>query len=510
MKKIASLGAILCAGALSVSAAGKPVRHVVVIVWDGMRPDMVSETRTPNLYRLGHDGVVFQNHHSVYPTSTEVNGAAIATGGFPAHNGLLANREYRPRIDSKIPVDTGEDPIIRKGDAVSDGHYLALPTIAEIVERAGGKAAIAGSKSVVLLQDRHRSWVDAKAASGLTKFAATMSADVAAATLKLLGPFLTNASDTNAQRNTYATRSLTEVLWRDGLPRYSLLWLSEPDLTQHETSPGSPAALAAIKNCDTDLGLLLQALRKDRANTDLFVVSDHGFSTIERAIDFPAELNRAGFHAAAKFAVPPKPGEIMIVGNGGTILFYVTGHDPEVTARLVAWLQHSDFAGVIFTAQKMEGTFPLDTLHLDTSHAPDVVVALRWTDRANHYGVPGSIITDNGRQPGNGSHATLSKFDVHNLLIASGPDLPAHTIVSDPTSNADLAPTILHVLGLTPPDRLDGSVLTGHPPNESNSETLETSRAFPEGKWQQHLRVTKFGGETYIDEGNGAFAPTGK
>ena len=53
--------------------------HVVVLVWDGMRPDFISEENTPTLSRLARDGVFFQNHHAVFVSSTEVNGAALAT-----------------------------------------------------------------------------------------------------------------------------------------------------------------------------------------------------------------------------------------------------------------------------------------------------------------------------------------------------------------------------------------------------------------------------------------------
>jgi len=37
----------------------------------------------------------------------------------------------------------------------------------------------------------------------------------------------------------------------------------------------------------------------------------------------------------------------------------VRDHDREVTQRLIDWLQHSDFAGTIFTREKFEGTFSL-------------------------------------------------------------------------------------------------------------------------------------------------------
>ena len=79
-------------------------RHVVVVVWDGMRPDFVTERNAPTLWKLAREGVTFRRHHSVYPTTTNVNGAAIATGAYPNRNGLLANREYRPRIASATSV----------------------------------------------------------------------------------------------------------------------------------------------------------------------------------------------------------------------------------------------------------------------------------------------------------------------------------------------------------------------------------------------------------------------
>src|SRR5205814_1504807 len=44
----------------------KSDRKVVVVVWDGMRPDFVNETNTPTLWALAHEGVTFTRHHSTY------------------------------------------------------------------------------------------------------------------------------------------------------------------------------------------------------------------------------------------------------------------------------------------------------------------------------------------------------------------------------------------------------------------------------------------------------------
>ena len=492
-------------------------RHVVVVVCDGMRPDFVTERHAPTLWKLAQEGVTFAHHHSVYPTATYVNGAALATGVYPDRNNLLANREYQPRLNPHNCFDHGEMPIIKKGDEVTGGKYLAAPTIAEIVGSAGRRTAIAGAKSVVLLHNRHAEWTTASV-NALTKFAAApMPPNLREETLRLLGPFLTEPAKTNDQRNTYATRALTEILWRDGLPDFSLLWLNEPDDTQHESSPGADLSLAALRGSDRNLALVLEAIsRKNARNTtDIFVVSDHGFSTIERGVDFAPALKASGFDAVTSVADKLNAGQIMIVGNAGTILFYVGEHDRDLTSRLVEWLQRSDSAGVIFAREKFEGTFPLDFVRANAAEAPDVMVALRWNPKPNRYGIPGHIITDSARGPGKGSHVTLSEFDVHNTLIAAGPDFLKGLTSTLPSSNVDVAPTVLRILGIDPPQKFDGRVLSEamkeHAARmEASSKTLEATRKFPSGEWRQHLRVSSLGETTYIDEGNGAFESSGE
>jgi arylsulfatase A-like enzyme len=500
--------------ALSEQAAAPNDRHVVVIVWDGMRPDSVTERDTPTLWKLAREGVTFRQHHSIYPTATNVNGAAIATGVYPNRNSLLANREYRSQINPRNAFENGDADIIKKGDDVTGGKYLASPTIAEIVRGAGRPTAIAGTKSVAVLHDRHAEWTTATSKDSFIKFAAApMPASLRDETVRLLGPFLTESGQTSDQRNAYATRALTEILWRDGLPAFSLLWLSDPDITQHEYAPGSELSLAAVRSSDRHLAVVLEALAKKNARetTDLLVVSDHGFSTIERSIDFPAELRKAGFDAVAAFEGTPKAGQIMVVGNGGTILFYVIEHDQKVTSRLIEWLQRSDFAGVVFARERFEGTFPLDFVRGNTADAPDVMAALRWNPKPNRFGVPGQIITDATRGAGKGSHATLSAFDVHNTLIAAGPDFRPGTTSDLPSANIDIAPTVLHLLGIKPPLKFDGRILAeamaGRSANlEPMTKTLEATRQFPSGDWRQHLRISLVGETVYIDEGNGQFS----
>ena len=110
-------------------------RHVVVVVWDGMRPDFVSEENTPTLWKLAKEGVIFRNHHAVYPSATNVNGTAMVTGVYPGKNGVIANYVYRPDIDRKRSVFVETPAVVDKGDELSGGKYISFPTIAELVQK---------------------------------------------------------------------------------------------------------------------------------------------------------------------------------------------------------------------------------------------------------------------------------------------------------------------------------------------------------------------------------------
>src|SRR5262249_31122599 len=227
---------------------------------------------------------------------------------------------YRPDIVLHHAIDVEIPAVVQKGDELSGGKYVAVPTLAELVQRSGRRTVIAAAKTVGLLLDRQIGAVQ----KSVTLFAGkSLPADILSSIIEKLGPF----PSAHLQQDAWTTKALTDVLWKDGVPTLSLLWLGEPDLTQHESAPGAPAALAAIKSADESLATVLAALDQSnaRATTDVFIVSDHGFSTIERSIDLRKILNDSGFTAKTELTDEPKPGDIMLAGNGGSVLFYVAG-----------------------------------------------------------------------------------------------------------------------------------------------------------------------------------------
>ena len=503
-------------GLHSAAAAGK-ARHVVVVVWDGLRPDSVSAEHTPTLWQLAQSGVMFANHHAVYCSATDVNSAALATGMYPEHSGVIANKEYRPEIDLLHPIIISDTAALRQGDKLTGGKYLARATVVEILQATGRRTVVAGAKDAVLLQDRIERGATAL---GVNLFAGESLPPTAAQEARVqLGEFPQDADLKSALPNTprdeWTRRALVERLWSNGVPDFTLLWLSEPDFSQHAAGPGSSKALAALASSDQQLAAVLAELerRKVRDQTDVFVVSDHGFSTVETALDMSVILRQAGFRASRVFKEPPQKGDVLVAGQGGTVLLYVIGRDSAVTEKLVDYLQRQDFTGVLLTRNGLKGTFELADAKINSPHLPDVVVSLRWTEKKNANGMPGLFVSDGSRQTGQGNHASLSRYDLHNTLVAAGPDLKAHFEDRFPTGNVDIAPTVLWLLGVRAPMEMDGRVLsealTVSAPKVGKPATkrLETSRKLEDSVWRQYLQISRVNDTIYLDEGNGRQFP---
>jgi arylsulfatase A-like enzyme len=299
-------------------------------------------------------------------------------------------------------------------------------------------------------------------------------------------------------------------LWKKPLTKFTLLWLSEPDASQHENSPGSDNAIAAMEGSDKRLASVLKSLEEKRVRdkTDIMIVSDHGFSSIYRGIELPDVLKKAGFKASKKFE-DTEPGNVMVAGLGGSAMLYVIDRDETVIRRLAEFLQGTDFAGVIFSRIPIEGTFPLETVRMNAADTmPDILVSMRWKSDQNEFGIPGMVVSEGGKR-GKGTHASLSRFDMHNTLVANGPDFKRGFIDDLPTSNADVAPTILSILGVPQPQPMDGRVLTEAladgkaPSGKPEQKTIEAQRTVGLRHWRQYLKTTTFGGAFYVDEGNG-------
>src|SRR4051812_37866072 len=124
---LAALVIAACATANKRSAE-RPEHNVLVIVWDGLRPDFVGPD-TPNLVALRDSGVEFSDHHSTYPTFTMMNAASLATGAFPGTTGFYGNVVWQPSARGKDSAGKEVDfpqPGFFEGSALLD-HFSPHP-----------------------------------------------------------------------------------------------------------------------------------------------------------------------------------------------------------------------------------------------------------------------------------------------------------------------------------------------------------------------------------------------
>ncbi len=523
MLRLLAAAALVCLAA-PLSALEPPQRHVVLLVWDGMRPDFITPENAPNLHALAARGVFFEKHHPVYPSSTEVNGTALATGAHPARSGIMANREFRPQVDPANAFATEDFRAFKRFDDATGGKYLGVATVAEIVQRGGRRTAIAGTKGVNVLHDRGAGRGAATTPPSINIFTEwggiqreTVSAAVPASALDDLiaarGPIPFKVTHPNIGQDLWTTRTLVEHFWSEGVPAFSVLWLSDPDYTQHANGPGSPEALASIRGSDANLGRVLEALREKKVfeQTDVLIVSDHGFSNVERAVNTADELRKTGIQLRREWPEPRTRGQVLLVGLGGSVSLYVEGRDEAVMRTIIDHLQTSDWCGPIFSRLEVEGTFPLSAVRIEAPTAPDIVFSMRWNDGKDERGTVG-LLTADGTRKRAGTHASLSRFDQRNTLVAAGPSFQRGLRSQIPSGNIDVAPTILHLLGLKHPDGTDGRVLLEALENVDlvarptpKTERKEAIRKTDKGTWKQYLQVTTVGGSEYFDEGNAEF-----
>ena len=85
-------------------------------------------------------------------------------------------------------------------------------------------------------------------------------------------------------------------------------------------------------------------------------------------------------------------------------------------------------------------------------------------------------------------HGSSSPFDIHNTLIAAGPDLKRGATIDVPSGNVDFAPTFLRLLGLSIPASMQGRVLHeafagGPDPGSIGVRALDHAVKSPDGTY---------------------------
>jgi arylsulfatase A-like enzyme len=461
---LAAIGvSLLAASTLHLRAQPAHPRTHLVIVVDGLRPDSVTAEVMPRLTRLGQRGIVFTAHHSVFPTVTRVNAASLVTGTYPESHGLLGNDVYVPSVNASAALDTGERKNL-EAVARTDGWLLGVPTLGEILQRDGRTllAVSSGSTGSSFL-------LNPTAGTGAVIHADyTLPPELGARVLAALGPAPPHATPNDPQ-NQRAIDAYLKFGIEQLRPDVTLMWLNDPDGTAHVNGLGAPLTRRSLMLVDAGIGRIEDTLRSEGRldQTNIIVTSDHGFST---------ETGRLMLSAlVAPFVRKMDDGSPDVVVAEGAI-YLRSKTDPARMQSIVAALQRRPEVGAIFTQARrlfdpvnanerpahdklFDGIVP-GTLSFDVARwgnrarSGDILVSANWSHAANSAGVPGTTT-----QEGVAGHGTSSPYDIHNTLIAAGPDFREHATSEIPTGNIDLAPTLLQLLGLPVPQTMTGRVI---------------------------------------------------
>ena len=378
MRFKATLLAALTACPLLTGCAGGPVglhprlpARTIIMVWDGMRPDAVNATDTPNLYELRNSGVNFSDNHATYPTFTMMNGSSFATGSFPSASGFYGNTFWTPpqgsgntvpagknagaaNADYRDPVFTEDYQILSTLNKYYGDQLLLVKTLFASAQGAGMVTATVGKSGAAYLQDLGRGgyFLDENTAMPRTLVtelqaggyplpantvhgysgadAVTLAANNGSPTNKAgYITFDTTAFDPNGaisiaardssdatqgapedSANKYLMSIFTRYLLPKKKPMLSLIWFRTPDNVEHGYGPGTANAKAGIRSQDARLGELVAALRANGMDgtTNIVVVSDHGHSSVS------GPLALYPLRAITPSATPPSGGLV----NGAT------------------------------------------------------------------------------------------------------------------------------------------------------------------------------------------------
>jgi predicted AlkP superfamily pyrophosphatase or phosphodiesterase len=368
-------------------------RIAVLMVWDGLRPDSVTQRDTPNLFRMAREGVRFDRHHSIFPTLTMVNATALATGAPPGVNGLEGNVFYVPPTDHATPPASEAKPGApalgneSKGQMVwaegaraivnlnktdeFKGRLIGLDTIAQEVEREGGYIGVIGKQGPTSVFDNRVATVfDGKDIVGEAHkdylFASDdlIAPESAIQQIKSAMPPDSKTSVADEQRDLYFAKLTAEDALpaakraaEAGRPALVVFWQHNPDLTQHVAGLGTLPAEEALTLCDNNLMRVRTAIDAlGIANrTDLIVVSDHGFATIKFRVVLADMLVAAGLKKSKDST------DVIVAPNGGADLVYLSSADfptPESKRdelqKIVNFAEAQEWCGPIFSRDPAE------------------------------------------------------------------------------------------------------------------------------------------------------------
>ena len=137
--------------------------------------------------------------------------------------------------------------------------------------------------------------------------------------------------------------------------------------------------------------------------------------------------------------------------------------DAGLAPQVRDWARGQDWAGPLLARDPSilpaGDTLPLATLGSAHRRSPDLVLTFAGSAEGDAWGLPGHAPFDAPDVPeGGGMHGGLHRAELATVLIAQGGPIRTGAVVIAPCDLTDIAPTILHVLGVEQ-HAMEGEVL---------------------------------------------------
>jgi Type I phosphodiesterase / nucleotide pyrophosphatase len=199
----------------------------------------------------------------------------------------------------------------------------------------------------------------------------------------------------------------------------------------------------------------------------------------------------------------------IVAANGGSDLIFVPDHRADTVHNIVRQLLSYDYVDGVFVDDAfgpIAGTLPQSAINLvGASHMPRPAIVVTFKD---FYMNPSDLqtaiqISDTTLQEGQGMHGGFGRDQTFNNMAAIGPDFKTRFVDTSPVGNADLTPTLAHVLGFTvsPKGSLVGRIareaLVGGP--SPTAPPAQLLRSEPVNGRQTVLEYQELGGVRYLD-----------
>jgi predicted AlkP superfamily pyrophosphatase or phosphodiesterase len=425
----------------SPAAARAPAQHLVLISFDGLMPSayMASDRlglKVPALRWLREGGVAARGVQGVLPTLTFPSHTTLVTGSHPAKHGIEGNLLF--------------DPYERNnGGWTWYAEDLRARTLWDVARTAGRTSStLFWPVTVGATADWNipAFWRIGGGEDTRRLVRALSTPGLMDEVEKATGPFLAQGMSDDQR-----ARIALHVM-RVHKPTVMMLHLTDLDDAQHASGPGSAAAVAKIESTAAAVGLVIDGLRAGGMldATVVAVVSDHGFSLIEKAVKPGVIFRREGwvtYEGARVTDWKATP----VVGGG---LCAVVLRDPAD----VALLDRIRAAFKTVASDPANGIGRIYERHEIAAMGGYRDASLLIEVREGFRMVPGSegdLVVPSAQK---GAHGYSPDFPGQRAsFLAAGPGVPRGRQL-DEVRMIDIAPTLAALVGLTLPDA-DGRVI---------------------------------------------------